>query len=150
MRERALQGGRTFTAEEGQRAATAAAEGQRTSKPKNAYSGVGVTGFNTVATAAKIHFEYNNPGESWFNSPESKDPVGYAAKNKVGLPSQEAMVSKFTRLMGFTAGAKGGDKKNSVADTTAGKIASGEYTEEPVMKNAKSNRTGEFNTGGNK
>ena len=46
------------------------ADGVKT-KP-NPFRGTGGTGYTEVAAAAKAHFERNNPGQSWYDSPHSK------------------------------------------------------------------------------
>jgi hypothetical protein len=115
-----------------------------------AHAGVGITGFNTLATAAKNHYEYHNPGQKWSESVHSKDPVAYAVKHKVSFPSQEATTAKVLRTMDL------GDDANN-----AGAIASGSYKEKagkPVGREiplstaitAKPSRNSEFKTGGNK
>jgi hypothetical protein len=115
-----------------------------------AHAGVGITGFNTLATAAKNHYEYHNPGQKWSESVHSKDPVAYAVKHKVSFPSQEATTAKVLRNMGL-------DQE----EDNAGTIVSGSYkekAEKPVGReiplstavNTKPSRSSEFKTGGNK
>jgi hypothetical protein len=115
-----------------------------------AHAGVGITGFNTLATAAKNHYEYHNPGQKWSESVHSKDPVAYAVKHRVSFPSQEATTAKVLRNMGL-------DQE----EDNAGTIVRGSYkekAEKPVGReiplstavNTKPSRSSEFKTGGNK
>lgn len=151
LTEKAMEGGRAPTLGQVRSADLAAKEGVKLPKSKpSAYSGVGITGFSTVANAAKIHFEFHNPGRRWSESLESKDPVGYAVKHKVGLPSQEATMSKTLRMMKLDNGLQGGNKRESVADTTVGQIARGKYSEEPEVKTTSTSRSENFTQGGNK
>jgi hypothetical protein len=50
------------------------------SKP-SPYAGTGVSGFNAIASAAKIHYEATNPGKKWSESPHSK-PVDISTAAK--------------------------------------------------------------------
>ena len=68
LKEAAMRGKYTPTLQEVMRAK----EGQKPSRTRSAYAGVGVTGFNDIAQAAKAHFEANNPGQRWSESPHSQ------------------------------------------------------------------------------
>ena len=68
LKESAMRGKYTPTLQEVMRAK----EGQKPSRTRSAYAGVGITGFNDIAQAAKAHFEANNPGQRWSESPHSQ------------------------------------------------------------------------------
>lgn len=118
----------TLTKEQVEGARRAASEGVAinpyrlpTTVAQPAYAGVGVTGFNDVANAAREHFEYHNPGKKWSESAESKDPVAYAAKHRVGLPDQVSTIAKVRRMTGL-AETRRGDVDSlapQLADNTA-------------------------------
>lgn len=68
FREAAMSGKYTPTLQEMQRNQA----GEPPVSKRSAYAGVGITGFNDIATAAKAHYETTNPDESWHDSEHSK------------------------------------------------------------------------------
>lgn len=151
----------TLTREQVEGARRAASEGVAinpyrlpTTVAQPAYAGVGVTGFNDVANAAKEHFEYHNPGKKWSGSKESKDPVAYATKHRVGLPDQVSAIGKVQRLMGLA------ETRRGDVDSMAPKLVTNtaeEKPKKPVGRGklisevyGKESRNSAFLNGGNK
>lgn len=155
LTDTAMRGGAVPTRAEVEYAAAMEAEGKPIPKKKaNPYAGVGITGFSTVANAAKIHYEFHNPGKKWSQSQESRDPVGYAAKHKVGLPNQEATIKMAVNRLGLgeTFESKG-DKRTSAEATPIRQLIKNKFTEEPESAQPaapKRNRNKDFTQGGTK
>lgn len=87
----------TVTLAQVQRAQQAAKEGVQlkpTSRAtRTAYAGVGITGLGDIHSAARQHYEYQNPGKSWYDSEHSKsaqNTIDYAVAHNVG-PATTAM-----------------------------------------------------------
>lgn len=138
LRTRAQKGGRTFTAEEAERKIEAAKTGTKAKASENPWTGVGLTGFNDIAKAAQVHFEFNNPGKSfWHSGPSTeehpsgspisaKDVMDYATKHNVGVGNDyRQKLAETMRKVRLTPRPSEGK-----ADIT-GQLISEKYTEEP-------------------
>lgn len=149
IRERAMKMGATFTAERAARAREAMLEGapKPPKETAGAYSGVGVSGINDIAQAAARHYEFQNPGQSFWHSEHTKSPetvMDYAVKHKVGVPNNyEAVLAKTMRMTNLTPTQTTGD--------VAAELKSEKYKEKPIepsaVVEAVAKRSGEFNTG---
>jgi thymidylate synthase len=87
----------TVTLTQVQRAQRAAQEGAQlkptTRSSKTAYEGTGISGLTDIHAAAKLHYEYQNPGKSWHESghdKSAKSVLDYATAHNVG-PATTAM-----------------------------------------------------------
>lgn len=92
VQERQQRRGQTFTVDE---------SGKRgLENNKNPYAGVGFTGHATLVRAVAQHFAKTYPGQEFIGSEAHRDPISYASKHEVELPSQESMIGKTLRMTG--------------------------------------------------
>lgn len=129
--DRALRRGETYTLDEsGNRGAGSG---------KNPYAGVGFTGHQALVRAVGQHFAKTYPGQSFIGSEAHRDPISYASKHNVSLPSQESMVGKALNLMGERQ-----ISASSVMSQTRDSDPSDRKKAAPVTPAAKPSRSGEF------
>lgn len=129
-----------------QRAREAIQEGGKVVQPgrPSPFAGVGIKPHKELADAAARHYEFQNPGKSFWHSEHATDTESvkaYAIKHKVGTGSNyEAHLEKTMRLIG----------EPKPMQQSAASIASSSYKEPVEVKKPKSVRSEEFGIGGTK
>ena len=129
-----------------QRAREAIKEGGKIVQPgqPGPFAGIGIKPNKELANAAARHYEFQNPGKSFWHSEHATDPgsiKAYALKHNVGTGSNyEAHLEKTMRLIGET----------KPMQQNAAAIASDSYEEPVEVKKPKSVRSAEFEQGGTK
>lgn len=59
------------------------------------------SGQRELLSAVHAHFSRTYPGQQFYGSEAHRDPVSYAAKHEVSLPSQTAMIGKSLKRLGL-------------------------------------------------
>ena len=153
-RERAQKSGSTFTLEAAQRATAAAATGIKTKRTSSPFEGVGLTGFKDIQEAAARHFEFNNPGQSFWHSEHAVSPakvMDYATTNKVGVGQDyRTKLAETMRKTGLTPKGAGAEEKPEPNTDITSKLMAETYSEpaeEPAAVKKARQRKVEFEGG---